>query len=112
MPVQLSGYETNESTEKELFELTITKIGRKSYLDVLNTPTVPLRQAMDNSGPNGAPLYLGWAPPNTPKNASSWRICKLTYSNNRVTDITWADGTADFTKKWDDRTTYSYLENT
>ena len=59
---------------------------------------------------NGSNLveYQGWARPGTAKTAARWKICKLTYSGNFVTDIQWADGTASFTKVWNDRATYSY----
>jgi len=66
-----------------------------------------LRQ--DFEGGN-SPIYIGEALPGTLDAASGWRIRKITYTNNMITSITWADGNASFNKVWDDRKdgTYTY----
>jgi hypothetical protein len=65
-------------------------------------------QAMENNA-SGQPVYLGEAIPGTAKDVTGWRIKKIVYDeNNFVTDIQWADGTAEFDKTWDSRDTYTY----
>lgn len=54
-------------------------------------------------------IYIGESQPGTATSSPNWRIKKLTYnSNNMVTDIKWAGGTNEFTKIWDNRTSYTY----
>ena len=59
----------------------------------------------------GNPLYMGWAAPGTAVGTAAWRICKLTFSADGLTDRQWAGGSLAFATKWDDRaaggTTYS-----
>lgn len=57
----------------------------------------------------GNPLFLGLALIKSAKSDAVWQIRKLTYDgNNNVTDIQWANGSATFDQKWDDRATLSY----
>jgi hypothetical protein len=59
----------------------------------------------DTSTPNVT--YIGQADPGTAVATAAWRIKKITESGSG-TSVDWADGTADFTKVWDDRLTYTY----
>jgi len=54
------------------------------------------------------PIYIGEALPGTKTSVTSWRIQKRTYTDNKLTAIEWANGTDDFNKEWDERTSYSY----
>lgn len=53
-------------------------------------------------------LYLCKAAPGTASSAIGWQICKFTYSNGYLTDIQWADGSAEFKFVADDRASYTY----
>jgi len=53
-------------------------------------------------------IYKGEAQPGTATSASHWRISKMFYSGENQTDVKWAEGTNEFNKIWDNRTTYSY----
>jgi len=55
-------------------------------------------------------LYKGEASPGTLESEASWRISKLTFINEEG-DIKeeFAEGSAEFTKTWDDRTLYEYV---
>ena len=58
---------------------------------------------------DGKPEYIGVAAPSSAKGSLVWSIKKLTYNaSGQTTDIQWADGTAAFTKEWDERATYTY----
>ena len=58
---------------------------------------------------NGNIEYIGEAQPGTSQSDPEWRISKISYDvNNDFDDIKWADGEALFTKKWDDRASYTY----
>lgn len=50
--------------------------------------------------------YIGDAPRGTATTDPYWRIQKIDETNGLV--ITWADDSPEFTKTWDNRTTYSY----
>jgi hypothetical protein len=63
-------------------------------------------QAIENSGSN--PIYIGEATPGTAKSAAGWRIKKLTYSSDVITDVQWANGSAAFDFVWNDRASYTY----
>lgn len=51
-------------------------------------------------------IYVGWAMPGTLTSAASWRIKKVNTSSGAVT--TWASGTIEFNKIWDNRTSLTY----
>lgn len=53
-------------------------------------------------------LYAGKAQPGAKKGETKWQIKKFFYSSGLVTSIKFADGTNDYSKKWDDRATYDY----
>lgn len=73
--------------------------------------TIPLvKKKMENLS-SGQTLYIGEAYPGTSTSEARWRIQKMEYDdgeNMPPTGIVWADGTSEFTKVWDDRTTYTY----
>lgn len=52
--------------------------------------------------------YVGRSAPGTPTSEAKWRIEKYTYDGNKITDIKWAKGNAEFDKVWNDRATYDY----
>lgn len=82
---------------------------KREHLDVINAKAIAdkgLTMAIEYSGNN--PIYVGEAAPGTPKSSSAWRIKKITWSGSNPTDIQWADGTAEFTKEWDERSNYTY----
>lgn len=83
----------------------IRDIQQNIFLSYHNNGT----QKMDNSGPNGQPLYIGFAEPGTPTSIGKWQIRRISYDGNSfVTDVEFADGVNTFNKKWDDRATYTY----
>jgi len=52
--------------------------------------------------------YVGEAKPGTATDATGWRIKKLTYSGNNVTQVNCADGNRNNDNIWDSRTDYTY----
>jgi hypothetical protein len=52
--------------------------------------------------------YIGEALPGSDVADPAWRIKKLDTSSDPEVQVTWADGTADFDKVWNDRATYTY----
>jgi len=56
----------------------------------------------------GLAQYIGEALPGLVKGTSGWRIKKLVYDGNFVTDIQWAGSAASFNKIWNDRASYFY----
>lgn len=74
----------------------------------LSTGEAECTQAMENNA-NGQPVYVGRAAPGTAQDAAGWQIQKFTYSGNAIVKIEWADGNAEFDKKWTLRATaYTY----
>lgn len=58
---------------------------------------------------NNNPIYLGLAAPGTLTSQSLWQVRQLTFDgSNNLTGMTYAGGTPNFDKKWDDRAGYSY----
>jgi len=56
----------------------------------------------------GKLLYEGTAQPGKATSEAEWQIKKYEYSGDDLTEINFADGTAAFTKIWDNRASYSY----
>lgn len=57
----------------------------------------------------GDPEYVGLARPAAATTAAEWQIKKVGYDGSRnVTSVTFAGGTNEYSKVWDDRATYSY----
>jgi len=52
--------------------------------------------------------YVGEALPGSSAGDAVWRIQKVIWDGNFITDIKWAGGTGNFTYEWDKRTTYDY----
>ena len=77
-----------------------------------NQPYIPdydMKVAYDASGRQE---YIGFAIPGQKTLAAdnAWQIYKLVYDGSgRVTTRRYADGSDDFIKVWDDKTTYTYL---
>jgi len=111
----------------ELLEATVIAASEEVTVAVDNQVTNIL--TVGTQGPAGAPglveeeivyakrvdfisdetLYRGEANPGTLDGANVWRIRKINiaYIDGDVTE-TWADGSAAFTKVWDDRLSYTY----
>lgn len=53
-------------------------------------------------------FYFGEADPGTSVASALWRIQLVTTQPDGDLSVQWADGTADFTKVWDDRLSYTY----
>lgn len=51
--------------------------------------------------------YVGYAEPGSLTSSPAWRIKKVTFAGDDVT-IQWADGTDDYIKVWDNRSSYAY----
>lgn len=65
------------------------------------------QQIFDYDGSNHL-IYQGWAQPGQATSASVWRIRKLTYSGDNVTNIQFPSGSPAFAYVWDDRVSLSY----
>jgi YD repeat-containing protein len=58
----------------------------------------------------GDPLYIGRARPAATAAAAEWQIAKVTYDAARnVTAIQFADGTNEYTKVWNSRSSGGYV---
>ena len=56
------------------------------------------------------PIYIGEAAPGTGNDEPYWRIKFMVYdASDNPTSLSWADGTNEFIKIWDNRTDYDYL---
>ena len=66
----------------------------------------PFSKRLEYSGSNV--IYVGEAYPKTLVSDAKWRIYKLTYSGDNVTEINWASGNDNFDKVWNSRTSYVY----
>lgn len=58
---------------------------------------------------NDAELYRGEAPVGSLESASIWRIRKITIAADSDVTETWAEGSAEFNKIWQDRLSYQYI---
>jgi len=67
-----------------------------------------LQQRIDYAGGEN-PVYIADARPGSSLMSSKWRIKKLTYSGSNVIRTSWANGNARFNKRWDNRTSYTYV---
>lgn len=56
----------------------------------------------------GTLIYIGESSPGTATSANTWRIKLVDETNDPDVSITWANGTSDFDKTWDDRLSYTY----
>ncbi len=52
--------------------------------------------------------YVGEAEPGSNTSSLVWRIQRVDETNDPDLEIKWAEGSAAFDKKWDDRSTYNY----
>lgn len=53
-------------------------------------------------------IYLGLAKIGSETSGSLWQIQRLTWTNNNLVTIEWADGDFEFDNIWDNRTSESY----
>lgn len=49
-------------------------------------------------------VYLGYANTGTDETLGRWQLRKYTYSGSDIVSVTFADGSSDYTKTWDDGT--------
>jgi hypothetical protein len=68
--------------------------------------THQFKQRIEYSGSN--PIYVGTADPSAAEGDEVWQIKKLTYSGDNVTEINFAQSTAEFKFSWTNRASYSY----
>jgi hypothetical protein len=76
----------------------------------LRTLTAGLDAKFDNDS-GTLVVYVGEAEPGTATTAGKWRIYKMKYSGNYPIQRRYADGVSTFTKVWDDRASYTYLDD-
>lgn len=57
---------------------------------------------------NGLALYIGLAAAGAGESEERWQIKKLTYVNNAVTEINFAQGSPAYKSSWTNRATYTY----
>lgn len=63
--------------------------------------------------PNGRsddqPVFVGFAAPGTSTSSTGWKIMELIYdTSGNISQVLWANGTANFDKTWTSRAGYSY----
>ena len=77
----------------------------KNSRTITQPPALKMAQEVDG---NGLPLYIGYAVPGTAQSTAKWSIMKMSYSGTNLTKTEFADGTNEFSKEWDERTSYNY----
>ena len=84
----------------------------QEFLTVLNRLKAELEVQYDRLvDKDGVYIYVGEAEPGLGTSEAKWRIKRIEEGVGVDTgdfDIIWADGTAEFTKVWDDRATFTY----
>ena len=66
------------------------------------------RQIFDYDGGSYV-VYIGRAQPGALQSDALWQIRKFTYDeSNHITNIEFADGSSEFNKIWDNRSSYDY----
>jgi hypothetical protein len=65
---------------------------------------------LDSAGrSDDQPVYIGFAAPGTSTSSSGWKIMELIYdTSGNISQVLWANGTANFDKTWTSRAGYSY----
>lgn len=85
--------------------------GKTTDLDKQDAENKPqLTKKMENYS-SGQPKYIGEALPGTLTSEFKWRIRQMEYDNGEnmpPTGETWASGTSEFIKEWDERNSYIY----
>lgn len=74
---------------------------------IFNSSGENLQQIFDYDASNHV-IYQGWAAPGQATSAGTWRIRKLTYSGDNVTNMTFPSGSPSFAFVWDSRTSYTF----
>lgn len=87
----LLDHKRSPSTSVNIPPITVTETNYMKLVDEVNETTT----------------YIGYAVPGSAYTDSVWRIKRITFSGNDVTEH-YADGTDAFTKKWSDRDSYAY----
>jgi len=106
MATVLGGYSDNTPEKRTgLKEVTVTTDGVKTFLNV-DSGGQNYTVKIAYSGSN--PVYIGHAARGSLASEEAWRIKKITYDGDNITDIQWAEGEDTFDKEWDERANYSY----
>ena len=95
-----------ETTKLRVYGSTSEDSAIRFEANVQNTDDQRYTTRIAYTGNN--PEYIGEALPGVSEDDAVWRIKKLTYSGNNVTQIDWAGGSEKFTNVWSSRTTYTY----
>lgn len=66
-----------------------------------------LQQIFDYDGSNHV-IFQGWSQPGQGISDATWRIRKLTYSGDNITNIQFPSGSPAFAFQWSARTGYTY----
>jgi len=111
----LTGFATKKELDKALQRVqeAITYHSSSGGASVSSVSEILLAQLSEQNMDTlidtaGAFTYIGKATPGTAKATALWQIKRVEDLGGGDNDIRFADGTADFTKIWDDRATYAY----
>ena len=97
------------ATSAEYFAGIVPSDGTGIPVYVENTTAIPVSSAsytIELDEASATITYVGEANPGTATSASTWRIKRLDSSSGLV--VTWANGTSNFDKVWNDRASYTY----
>lgn len=53
-------------------------------------------------------IYEAWAPTGTAESATSWQLCRNTWSGGNMTETKWPNGSGEFGFAWSLRGDYTY----
>lgn len=85
--------------------LKVLQSALDSGIDTVATDTIKYTTLIDEV--SSTVTYIGKADVGSATSASVWQIMKISVSGT-ITNFAWASGVTTFTKKWDDRATYTY----
>lgn len=94
-----------------IFDGNIQKFKAKDIVEIIDEIKAGIEvlynKVIDDTGDI---VYIGEiAPPSLDYAATTWRIKRIDQTEVTDTRITWAEGTTNFDKCWNDRATYNYL---
>lgn len=87
----------------------VNEVLRRVRVDNLGNLMISERRmtvAIEYSGDNA--IYIGEAAMGSGKDEAAWRIKKMTYSGDKITDVQWASGNDNYEHIWDNRASLSY----
>ena len=97
--------DTVSGAQAQLIKLDKGATGASSPVTDLNPLPVAETQYDVRIDEGSTYTYIGQALPATATATGAWRIKRLV---NSTSVVTWADGTAAFSKTWDNRASYTY----